>query len=258
MKHEQLVELLDEDLGWRKKEISDLILIAQESNKEVILKSIILLLYAHWEGYIKRSSKVYLRYISEEKKNLNELTENFKAVALKSLIKECLSSKESLTLQNEIAVINKLSKAAKTRFKLPKKKGPDTDSDFDNAIIDTRSNLNPKRFKNILSIIGLHYKSQLASKERYIESHLLANRNLIGHGSKFKPDFESEFNLEIKDIVKLRDIVFSIIDNFKDELIEYSKNEFFLSANQNKLLPFLKSKEEELEATFHSIESKHE
>ena len=56
MKYEQLENLLDEDLGWRKVEISDLLFLAKETQKEVVLKSVILLLYAHWEGYIKKSS----------------------------------------------------------------------------------------------------------------------------------------------------------------------------------------------------------
>jgi hypothetical protein len=69
MKYEQLENLLDEDLGWRKVEISDLLFLAKETQKEVVLKSVILLLYAHWEGYIKKSSKLYIKYISEKKLN---------------------------------------------------------------------------------------------------------------------------------------------------------------------------------------------
>lgn len=67
MKYEQFENLLDEDLAWRKVEISELLLLAKESEKETIFKSLILLLYAHWEGYIKKSSKLYIKYISEEK-----------------------------------------------------------------------------------------------------------------------------------------------------------------------------------------------
>lgn len=263
MKLSQLEESLEEDLGWRKKELSTLILLAKSSDEEVILKSIILLLYAHWEGYIKKSSKLYLRYISESKKFLDELTDNFKAVTLKNLISQCIVSKDSLSLQNEIALLEKLSKAEKIKFKIPIRLNADdngdfdVDNDFDNSIINTHSNLNPKVFKNILSIIGLNYKSQIESKEKYIDSYLLGNRNLIGHGSKFKRDINSDFSLEIKDIEKLRDIVFSIIDNFKEEIAEYSKEEFFLNSNQDQLKLFLQQKDDELENTFKSIDSKY-
>lgn len=263
MKLSQLEDLLEEDLGWRKKELSTLILIAKETGEEVVLKSVILLLYAHWEGYIKKSSKVYLKYISESKKFLNELTENFRAVVLKNLVAQCIASKDALTLQNEIAVINKLSKADKIKFKIPIKIDDDENADFDvdndldKNIIDTHSNLNPKVFKNILSIIGLNYKSQIQSKEGYINSYLLGNRNSIGHGSKLNKKISDDFSLEINDIEKLRDIVFSIIDNFSEEIVEYSKEEFFLSSNQHKISPFLEKKESELEAIFKFIDEKY-
>lgn len=91
MKCEQFTNYLEEDLAWRKKELSSLILIAEghEDNK-AILKSIILLLYAHWEGYIKKSSKIYITYITESKKRINELTQNFKAVSLKKLLRSVM------------------------------------------------------------------------------------------------------------------------------------------------------------------------
>lgn len=264
MKLNQLEVLLEEDLGWRKKEISALILIAKNTNEEVVLKSIILLLYAHWEGYIKISSKLYLKFISESKKHLNELTENFRAVALKSLITQCIATKDALTLQNEVTLLAKLSQADKIKFKIKVNIDDDDESsfdvnnDFDKSIIDTNSNLSPKVFKNILSIIGLNYKSQIESKEKYINSHLLGNRNSIGHSGKFKKKSGDDFSLEINDVEKLRDIIFSIIDNFSEELVEYSKEELFLSSNQHKVAAFLQKKEEEMEAVFKSIDSKYE
>ena len=71
----------------RKLEISDLILIAEKEENLVLLKSLILLLYSHWEGYIKKSSKTYLKFIAENKFKLCDLTDNFRAVALKGISK---------------------------------------------------------------------------------------------------------------------------------------------------------------------------
>ncbi|OIV41188.1 MAE_28990/MAE_18760 family HEPN-like nuclease [Flavobacterium johnsoniae] len=262
MKLNKLEELLEEDLGWRKKELSDLILIAKQTGEEVVLKSIILLLYAHWEGYIKRSSKLYLNYISDSKKFLNELTENFRAVILKGIINQCIASKEALTLQNELIVLSKLSNADKIKFKIKtgynnESNELDVENDFDNTIINTHSNLNPKVFKNILSVIGLQYKTQIESREKYIDSHLLANRNSIGHGSRLKKQISEDFALEINDIEKLRDVIFSIIDNFSDELVEYCKEEYFLISNQHKLTSYIELKELELSNTFKYIDEKY-
>ncbi|MBK5072056.1 hypothetical protein I2492_03355 [Budviciaceae bacterium CWB-B4] len=254
MKIEQLESLLEEDLGWRKKELSSLTLIAEQHNDEVILKSIILLLYAHWEGYIKKSSKLYLRYISESRLSLNELTDNFKAVALKNIISQCFNSIDSLTLQNEITVINSFSEEKKKKFKVD----IDIDNDFEKTFIDTQSNLNPKVFKNLLSIIGLNYKAQMKSKEIYIDKYLLSNRNLISHGGKYQNKEDTDFCLELNDIKKLRDIIFSIIDNFKEEIIEYAVNSFYLSSKEAECAVFLQKKEIDLERVFKEIDAKYQ
>ena len=109
MNYKQLEDLLFEDWTWRKIEISDLILIAEKEENEVLLKSIILLLYAHWEGYIKKTSKSYIKFIADNKFNIAELTENFKAISLKGLAKEVLASSNTLTLSNELKLTLKYS-----------------------------------------------------------------------------------------------------------------------------------------------------
>jgi hypothetical protein len=250
MKYEQLENLLDEDLGWRKVEISDLLFLAKETQKEVVLKSVILLLYAHWEGYIKKSSKLYIKYISEKKIKLTDLCYNFKAVALKVHVSKCIETKDNLTLANELTFVSSFLKFENKKFKVE----INLDNDFDSGIIDTKSNLKPKVFKNIIEILGLNYKNALKAREHYINSHLLANRNAIGHGNKFDSTNQVDFSLSIKDIEKLKTIVFSIIDNFKEELLEYIYNKYYLETNQAKKIEFEYKKEVELEKLFASIE----
>jgi hypothetical protein len=251
MKCEQFTNYLEEDLAWRKKELSSLILVAEghEDNK-AILKSIILLLYAHWEGYIKKSSKIYLKYIAESKKGITELTQNFKAVALKDMIAQCIEHVDHLTLQNEMTVINRLAKLEHIKFKV----NINVDNDQENSIIDTAGNLTPKILRNIHSIIGLNYKTTLELKESHINSHLLRNRNLIAHGGKYIEKEDEDFSLELDEIKKLKDIVLSIIDNFKDELIEYAEKEYFLHIKSAQVEEYQREREAALESTFQNIE----
>lgn len=251
MKISQLESYLEDDLAWRKKEISSLTLIAENNDNPVLLKSAILLLYAHWEGYVKKSSKTYLKYIAELKHSVGSLTENFKAVALKSIIFQCIENSESLSLHNELAIMNKMGKLDSMRFKLD----IDVDNDLQKCVIDTKHNLSPKIFKNIISIIGLNYKTQFESKEGHINKHLLANRNLIGHGGKYQDKEEDEFILNIKEIKKLRDIVFIIIDNLKDEIIEYASKQYYLLSKQNERDEFLKKQNAEISKSFAHIEA---
>ncbi|KQS27982.1 MAE_28990/MAE_18760 family HEPN-like nuclease [Dyadobacter sp. Leaf189] len=251
MKYEQFESLLDEDLAWRKLEISELMLLAKTTEKDVVFKSLILLLYAHWEGYIKKSSKLYMLYISEKKILLNALSSNFKAVALKDHVSKCFDSKNRLNLANEIAFVSAYSKFENKKFKLV----IDLNNDFDSSIIDTESNLKPKVFRNIHDVLGLQYKQCLRTREHYINSHLLANRNAIGHGTKVEKSMASDFSLSVVDIEKLKAFVFSIIDNFREELLQYVYEELYLLANHEKRLKYQELREKELENQFAVIES---
>ena len=252
MRYEQFESFLDEDLVWRKKEISELFLLAKDNtDKETLLKSLILLLYAHWEGYIKKGSKLYIKYISEKKIKVNKLSTNFTAIILKSQISKCIDESENLTLANELTFMSSYIKKQEKKFKV--RINPDKDQE--NEIIDTQSNLRPKVFKTIIKILGLNYKSAIETREHYINSHLLANRNCIGHGSLFDEDSQDNFSLTIDDIDKLKKIVFSIIDNFRDELLDYANNEFYKVANKTQKLAYAEQKEQELENLFSTIEN---
>lgn len=117
MKYDVLENQIQSELSWRKKEISELFLIAKENDKDVLLKSTILVLYAHWEGFIKKSSKIYLKYIIEKKIKIRALSSNFKAIAIKNSATNCLKG-ESMTLANEIALMAKISKMDCKQFKI--------------------------------------------------------------------------------------------------------------------------------------------
>lgn len=60
MRVDEFQDFLNKDLAWRKMEISQLFgILSTAESKSVVCKSMILLLYAHWEGFIKKSSKCY-------------------------------------------------------------------------------------------------------------------------------------------------------------------------------------------------------
>ncbi len=44
---------IDSDIAWRKKEVSNVILMHSEENSELIVKLSVLLIYSHWEGCVK-------------------------------------------------------------------------------------------------------------------------------------------------------------------------------------------------------------
>ncbi len=251
MNYVQLENYLDDDLKWRKKEITDLLFLAKENGNVVLLKSMILLIYAHWEGYIKKSSKLYLKFIVEKKVPLKKLSPNFKAAALKGNITQCFESNDSLNLSNELTFIKKYLKLEDKKFKI----SINPDNDFDKSIIDTQSNLNPDVLKNIYGILGVHYKEALETRRAYIDRNLLHVRNTIGHGSKYEDSNEGDLVLEIEDVERLKNIVILIIDNFRDELLDYAYKEYYLSDNEENKTIYDTEKEEELEKLLKSYDA---
>lgn len=250
MRYEKLEELLDQDLSWRKHEISDLFLLAQREEKEVLLKSLILLLYAHWEGYIKKASKLYLQYVSNKNILVEELSENFRAIMLKNYISSCVESKDEFTLANELEFIRMYHNSRK-KFKVQL----NVDNDLEATLIDTKHNLKEKILRRIFLILGLEYKPALVTKKNYIDLHLLANRNGIGHGSAFNQVEQQDFTLTISDIGKLKAIILKIMDSFRDELLDYANYEYYLATNATLREAYEKERESYLQTEFKAIES---
>jgi len=229
MRYDDFERLIHEDLAWRKKEISELYLLTCDKENEVLMKSMILVLYAHWEGYIKKSSKIYIKYICEKRLKLCDLTPNFKAIVLKTTISNTIDVKESLNLSKELEFMIKYHKLQQKRFKVL----IDIDNEFNVDIIDTNNNLNPKVFKNILNILGVKYVDSFSSRENYINSSLLGNRNAIGHGSKFDKDRQDDFDLCIDNISELKLFIIEVLDFYTNMLLDYIGEEFYLECKDD-------------------------
>ena len=252
MREEQFESLLQDDLSWRKKEISDLLLMAQNSPQpEILLKSLILVLYSHWEGYIKKSAKLYLKYVSEKNKKIKDLTLNYKAIHLKNLSKACMENQNSTSIVKEMELIEKYTSVDNIKFRI----SINPDNDMEECIVDTKHNLNPKVLKNIFKLIGFYYWEPIESREQYLDANLLNNRNAIGHGSKIPGDSHQEFELNLFELKKLKEIIVLILDLFKESLLYYQENELYLTVNNETRDTYNRSVASSLKDKLEAIES---
>ncbi|MEZ9003580.1 MAE_28990/MAE_18760 family HEPN-like nuclease [Vibrio sp. 10N.286.46.A8] len=226
---EVFLDHLIEDLDWRKKEIGDLLFLANSSNEHLIMKSAVLLIYSHWEGYVKNACKHYLKYVSDQKVPLRNLTFNFEAISLKGQIKSAYESNNSLTLTNELNLVEKFYDSNEAKFNLPNSIIKEKNKDF----INTHDNLNLKILNSFLKIVGIGEIVIIKGREKYIDENLLNQRNAIGHGTKVDPDSQ-EFDLSLKNIYKVRDFIFMLMEYVQSELTHYSENYFYLYENTNK------------------------
>lgn len=199
---ENLTDYLDKETSWRKRELS---IILSEINKsshspyklEALLRSAIPILYAHWEGYIKNSSLAYLNFIANQKLEYRKLAINLRALGIKrELFEMFYSDTEKMSKLLEIieTLLNKQDE--KCSFN-PEK------------MIDTKSNLNSKVFKEIIISLGLDYQGY-KTKENIIDQKLLYYRNNIAHGK--------ELFLGLPEYQNIYQEILTLIDTFKTDL----------------------------------------
>lgn len=227
---EDFVDHLEEDLTWRRQELTNLIFLHATRDDLIIPKSIILLLYSHWEGYVKNACKQYLVHVSGKQISLDKLTNNFLAISLKGFAKKTLESSSSLNLVNEIDLFQRINTCQNNIFSIPQTVIKEKNKDF----IDTRDNLNLKILNTFCTIVGIGKVTMIQGRENYIDKELLLQRNAISHGNKVHPD-SAEFNLHIDEIKILRDVIFMLMMYVKDELIYFAENELYLISNQDEI-----------------------
>lgn len=197
---EELIDKIAEDHVWRVREISELKgLIALDSTsdirKRVLCRSGVALLYAHWEGFIKKSGTYFLEYVSFQRPNISELRSNFITLILRGKIDNARASKKYSAF-DEITkyIINNRDVRARIPYK---------------NIVDTESNLSTTVLKEITWCLGIDY-SIFVSKEKLIDLRLVGRRNHVAHGQQLIVDKE--------DFDEMADEVMGLINTFRNLL----------------------------------------
>ncbi len=97
MTKEILFDRIAQERIWRIKEIDELRkLIATRTTpfekKKVLCRSGVVLLYAHWEGFVKKIGTLFLEYVASRRLSLGELRTNFIAIITKHKIGQLTES----------------------------------------------------------------------------------------------------------------------------------------------------------------------
>lgn len=166
----ELKDFLDKDLAWRKQELSSILASvnsAQSKALNVALRTSILLLYAHWEGFIKNAATAYVNFVSNQNLILSELHNSFLAIALKQKI-TLFEETNTSTIHAEFIHYFRNNLVDQAKIK------PEN-------VISSKSNLNSKILKQILVAIGIDYTS-FELKANLIDEKLLHYRNNVAHG----------------------------------------------------------------------------
>jgi len=187
---DELLDFSDKELAWRKKEITLAFNNYADSKNEIqknyYMRVFIMLLYSHWEGYIKSISSAYVNYIVNQKLTFSVLKQNFIAAGLSSKVGNNFSIK-NIKHKNEMVQLL-LQNLSQEKFT--------GDSD---VIIDTESNLNIDVLGKICMTVGIDM-NLLDIQKIWLDERLLKYRNKIVHGERMNSQ-EITFDLkELKDL----------------------------------------------------------
>lgn len=199
---EELHGYLSDEIIWRKRELSAIRSLVQEKSnslakRKALLRSAIMLLYAHWEGFVKSAGAAYIQFVANQRLLHDELSDNFLALAIKPMLHQAMESKQAT---DQINLVEFFRGNLDSRAVLQPR-----------ANIDTQSNLSSSIFHNIIDMLGLDY-TLYPNGEKFIDKKLLHTRNTVAHGNYIDID-QNEF-LELYDkIIEMMDIFRNQIGN---------------------------------------------
>ncbi|MGK7925356.1 MAG: MAE_28990/MAE_18760 family HEPN-like nuclease [Spirulina sp.] len=202
---EELNKKLSDDLVWRKKELAAMRSLIEQRNfslnkHNILVRSGICILYAHWEGFIKFAANAYLDYIRLQRLTYKELSSNFLALAMKEKLTE---AKETNKPSLYIPICDFFLTELDERCKLPK------------DIISTDSNLSSDILKEITYILGIDF-SFYSTKCVLIDTQLLKARNSIAHGDYLLIDRAGYIELH-QEVLAMMEIFRNQIENAASE-----------------------------------------
>jgi len=210
---EELEDNLNRDIAWRKKEMLDLKLLADNDavNRSLLIRSGIALLCAHFEGFIKKASNYYVVFVSFQRHEVRALQNNFlglKCYKFFSNIQQDQKKEACIRIVN--SVLTTFEKEDNIFF---------IKYSDDNPIIGTKSNPTSAKLKDILKAIGIE-SDIFETKKYYIDYRLLEKRHSIVHGEK-------EI-LELDDFNEIFGIILELMDEYKDLIVNAADEKHYL------------------------------
>ncbi len=166
-----LSDILDEDLIWRRRELSDIktaLKSADTAARPAFLRSVITMGYAHWEGYVRTCANRYFEFLVLRKKTFAEFERQIYVNSILGRLDALSASK--VGVEARCKLVSEILDGTTGTF-----------SRLNPNLIDTRSNLSTDVIKDICRICavdGTHFEN----KRTFIDTLLLKRRNAIAHG----------------------------------------------------------------------------
>lgn len=199
---------LSEHRAWRVKEISSVKKLAELKDRSVVEKEFFCragaaLFYAHWEGFVKRACEEYLKYISYQKLEFDQMADFVATNIVYSKIKNGNIREASES------IVKLIFDDIKSKPYLDPKN-----------LIDTESNLSSRVFTKTMKVVGIPI-SGFETKLKAIDS-ILGSRNPIAHGAKG--------DVDVQRLAEIGDLVIGLTGSLKDEIENAAQSKIYRRA----------------------------
>jgi predicted DNA-binding protein len=197
-KLDNFAEKLDRDWAWRIREIVShtLLLSNADSHQETLLAKLgVILLYSHWEGFVKNATKEYLLIFSRD--DMKSVSPHVQAVFfLKHLQKNQYVNVDYKLAIESVERISRCDIVATREIK---------------DVVNVKSNLNASVFKDLLSIVNVD-DDFIELKSNYIDREFVGVRHAVAHGSH---------RVISKDgYTELKEVILKLIEMFKSFIVD--------------------------------------
>jgi len=214
---ELLYDAIEAEYAWRITELSNFrssVLSAIGKAQDGMIRAGVALLYAHWEGFVKKTADLYYSFVRYQKCTLFELNDCFVSIALRSKLDLLLTSKK-LTVHNDLI-----------KSFLDEK---DKEVNFSSSSPIRTSNLKYDIFEDVCIMIGIEMSSfhrRFTSKgfdrdiQKTIDNDLVDRRNSIAHGNYLQ--------IEVSDYKQLYNVIVNgILYTFKESIMDMAQNKSY-------------------------------
>lgn len=195
---EALDDAISAEIAWRKQELSTVLKQIHQSNGPALkanLRSAIVILYAHWEGWVKAVARLYIRYVKTRALPYDQLSIAFFGTALKTKM-SAIDETSSPLIHNSFAAFirENLSERAS----------------LSEALVRTDSNLSSNVFLAVVDRLGLQRRVQYTLRANMIDYELVNRRNTVAHGEYL--------DLDANAFRTLRENTLDLLELFTDDV----------------------------------------
>ena len=187
------------DRSWRLREISDLktaINRADGNLQRVLLRGLVTICYAHFEGYIRFAARKYLEYVAFRKFKYKEIDRQFFRNYFLPRLAALSTAKTGIA--ERCALIDEILNSSDRPF-----------SRVNDDLVNTKANLSFEVFTDICLVCSVP-TATFVDKAPFVDVFLLKRRNGIAHG-------EDTF-IEVEDLDELTSETVEIMRTFGDAL----------------------------------------